>query len=171
MTSQFTAVRKHNIPLWRRWYSMTQRVEKKYRNYEHVTIEDSWNRDVVGPEQAFLNFWEDMGDDFEEHLELDRIDPHAEYSAYNCRWVTRTQQANNHRFHFTDRGRWLTWMRNHWGDTKKTKQRFHSRCARGWTPQEAAEIPPAYHNDLKRIRSGKKNTKPRTVWQKIASII
>jgi hypothetical protein len=56
--------------------------------------------------------------------------------------------------HHTERGRWLTWARSHWGDSKATKQRFHNRIKAGYTPQEAAEKPPHPGLKLKQYRVG-----------------
>lgn len=142
MASFFTQVRKHNKALWHRWYKMTQRCEQKWKYYEDVSICDDWNRDVVGPEQAFLNFWEDMGDDFDESLTLDRIDPNGNYEPHNCRWATVKTQNNNHRFHHTDRGRWLTKAKEKWGDGQTTRIRFWRRIKRGWSLEDAAMTPP-----------------------------
>ena len=180
MSTHFTSVRKNNIPLWRRWYAMTQRVEEKYDNYDHVKIHDDWNRDVVGAEQAFLNFHEDMGDDFDELLELDRIDPHGEYSSHNCRWVTKKVNLNNMRFHHTPRGMALNLAKQMYGDTQATKVRFWKRVKTGWSFQDAAEQPP-HRGQQSRLKvkphtKQTKQTKPkthkkRTVWSVLKSII
>ena len=142
MASFFTQVRKHNKALWQRWYKMTQRCEQNWEYYEDVSICDDWNRDVVGPEQAFLNFWEDMGDDFDESLTLDRIDPNGNYEPHNCRWATVKTQNNNHRFHHTDRGRWLLKAKEKWGNGQTTRIRFWRRVKKGWSFEDAAMTPP-----------------------------
>ena len=154
MANFFRSVRKQNLALWRRFYAMQQRVHlRPDPNYKDVEICAEWHIDISGPEQAFINFWEDMGDDFEEHLELDRKNPFEGYNPHNCRWVTKDVQMNNQRFHHTDKGRWLTWARKHWGDSKVTKVRFHSRVRRGWSPEEAARISPVKSNRIHKIRS------------------
>lgn len=156
MSSYYSAHRKANIGFWRRWYAMNQRTHlRPDPNYKNVKVCDDWHIEISG-EQGYLNFVEDMFDDFEEHLELDRINPYDHYHAHNCRWVDKKTQNNNTRYHHTDKGRWLTWMRNKWGDTKTTKMRFHNRIKRGWTPKEAAEIPPHNGNQIKKIRQKKK---------------
>lgn len=173
--SSYSAHRKAHITFWRRWYAMNQRTHLRPEpNYKDVKVCDDWHIEISG-EQGYLNFVEDMFDDFEEHLELDRIDPYGNYDAHNCRWVDKKTQNNNHRFHHTERGRWLTWARSHWGDSKATKIRFHSRMRRGYTPQEAAEIPPNPGNNIKRLRSNPtklaKKHKKHTIWQRLRSII
>jgi hypothetical protein len=150
-------------------------------NYRHVKVCDDWNIEISGPEQAYLNFVEDMFDDFEEHLDLDRKDPYGGYNPLNCRWVDKKTQNNNTRYHHTDKGRWLTWARHNWGDTKTTKQRFHQRIKRGYTPQEAAQKPPQCGVRLNAYRTNQTNTakptkhtkrtKKLTVWQRLRSII
>lgn len=141
--SDFSQIRKHNIKLWHRWYKMQQRVHGKWEHYEDITICAEWDMEVSGAEQAFLNFWEDMGDTFEEHLMLDRIDPTGHYEPDNCRWVTATVSANNLRKHHTEYGVWLTWARSHWGDTQTTRIRYWRRVKRlGWSCESAARTPP-----------------------------
>lgn len=174
--SYYSAHRKAHRNFWGRFYAMNQRCHlRPDPNYAHVKVCDDWNIEISGPEQAYLNFVEDMFDDFEEHLDLDRIDPFGNYDAHNCRWVDRKTQNNNTRYHHTDKGRWLTWARTHWGDTKATKQRFHQRIKRGYTPQEAAEKPPQPGIRLKTYRTKQtkptKRTKKLTVWQRLRSII
>ena len=142
MAGHFSSIRKNNIKLWHRWYKMNQRVEEKYEYYEHVKICDDWSRDVMGPETAFLNFWEDMGDDFDESLELDRIDPHGDYEPHNCRWTTRLVNVNNTRFHHTEYGKWLIWARKNWGNTSTTRIRYWRRVKLGWSCEDAARTPP-----------------------------
>jgi len=167
--SYYSAHRKANITFWRRWYAMNQRTHlRPDPNYKGIKVCDDWHIEISG-EQGYLAFIEDMFDDFEEHLELDRIDPYGDYHAHNCRWVDKKTQNNNTRYHHTEKGRWLTWMRNHWGDTKTTKIRFHNRIRRGRTPQEAAETPPNNGNKIKRLRT--KSNKKQSVWQKLRSII
>jgi hypothetical protein len=172
MSSYYSAHRKAHRVFWQRWYAMNQRTHLRPEpNYKDVKVCDDWHIEISG-EQGYLAFIEDMFDDFEPHLDLDRIDPYGDYNAHNCRWVDKKTQNNNMRYHHTDKGRWLTWARSHWGDSKATKQRFHSRISRGWTPQEAAEIPPRVGNRLHNIRfKPAKPSKTNKILQLLRSII
>lgn len=60
----------------------------KYYGGRGITISDEWLND-------FNKFIEDMGDKPEGHT-LDRIDTNKGYCKENCKWSTRTQQAQNH---------------------------------------------------------------------------
>jgi hypothetical protein len=173
--SYYSAHRKAHRNFWQRWYAMNQRCHLRPEpNYAHVKVCDEWHIEISG-EQGYLNFVEDMFDDFEEHLELDRISPFDHYNAHNCRWTDKKTQNNNTRYHHTDKGRWLTWARSHWGDTATTKHRFHMRIKRGYTPQDAAQKPPHPGVRLNAYRTNQtkptKRTKKLTVWQLLRSII
>lgn len=176
MASQYTAMRKSNINLWRRWYRMNQRCNNNEIYYSDVKVCDDWNIDISG-EQGFVNFVEDMGDDFDEQLTLDRIDPKGNYDAHNCRWVDSIVQNRNTRFHkYTERGKALVRMHKRWGHSKAVKQRFWSRHKRGWSWEDIINTPPSFTNRKGHMRpqdlqKRRKLYKKRTIWQKITSII
>ena len=175
--SRYTTARKNNKILWSRWYRMCQRCNNNELYYDDVKVCDDWNIDISG-EQGFLNFLDDMGDDFDEQLTLDRIDPKGPYDAHNCRWVTPTVQNRNTRFHkYTERGKALTKMLEKWGHSKRTKQRFWQRTRRGWSYEDTINIEPNLSNrgigksTDKDIKLRRKRLKSKTIWQKIRSII
>lgn len=60
---------------------------------------------------SFENFYEDMGEAYQEGLELDRIDVNGDYSPENCRWVDEATQAWNKRVYKTSKTRvsGVTW--------------------------------------------------------------
>lgn len=82
------------------WQNMKNRCDnpknKSYKNYGGIgiTYEDNW--------KSFDCFWQDMGESYQENLELDRIDVHGNYSKENCRWVSESEQAFNQRLKFNN---------------------------------------------------------------------
>ena len=139
--STYTLLRKAYPRMWRIWYRMCCRCNHNERWYEKIKVCDDWNIDISG-DQGFINFVEDMLDGYEDHLEIDRINTDAHYDAHNCRWVSRTENMNNLKMHSTERGRWLLHIRKNNKNQGAARMRFWQRIRRGWSPKDAATIPP-----------------------------
>lgn len=84
-----------DTPLYRVWRSMRVRCsDPKSKAYEYyggrgIRVCDEWD-------SAFEPFMEwSLSSGYEQGLEIDRIDNDGNYCAENCRWVTRTVNANN----------------------------------------------------------------------------
>jgi hypothetical protein len=81
-------------PAYHSWCGMIQRCtnpnSKAFPNYggRGITVCERWRK--------FENFYADMGAK-PEGLSLDRINNDGNYEATNCRWATRSQQAQNRR--------------------------------------------------------------------------
>lgn len=139
--STYTLLRKAYPRMWRIWYRMCGRCNHNEPWYEKIRVCDDWNIDISG-DQGFINFVEDMLDGYEDHLEIDRINTDAHYDAHNCRWVSRTENMNNLKMHGTERGRWLLHIRKNNKNQGAARMRFWQRIRRGWSPKDAATIPP-----------------------------
>ena len=85
------------------WGALKKRCTDKntvaYKNYggRGITYDTSWDK--------FENFYEDMGDSFNEHIKefgekdtsIDRVNVDGNYCKENCKWSTVKEQQNNKR--------------------------------------------------------------------------
>jgi len=92
-----SAAEKHgmkNTKLYQNWKGIKARcfsskkesVAKYYKN-KNIGMCKQWS--------SFLQFYKDMGDKPSDTHSIDRIDNSKGYCPHNCRWATKTQQAQN----------------------------------------------------------------------------
>lgn len=85
----------HKTRQYQTWADMKTRCDnvkhKWYPEYggRGITYQESW--------VSFEAFWEDMKENYQDHLTLDRIDNDSGYSKENCRWAQAKQQSHNQR--------------------------------------------------------------------------
>jgi hypothetical protein len=85
---------KSKHPTYQVWSDMRARCGKETHKWfssyggRGITVCDRWLH-------SFENFWEDIGQHWQQGLQLGRIDNDKGYSPENCRWETPLQQQSN----------------------------------------------------------------------------
>lgn len=126
---------KTGTPEFFSWSSMKSRCYTKsqdaypYYGGKGITVCDRWlGRDGLD------NFVADMGTRPSKEHSLDRIDSKGNYEPNNCRWATKTTQANNQ-----SRNRKITWNGETHGVAEwvrklglKFNSKYYARLNKGW---------------------------------------
>lgn len=124
------------------WIGMRQRCTNKktkwYKNYgaRGIKVCKRWNE--------FNKFYSDMGD-CPDGLSLDRINNNGDYKPSNCRWATRSQQAENRRLKKTSVyikiGRETNTTRQWEKIMGLNKDTVGNRIRLGWSKEDAVFTP------------------------------
>uniref|UniRef100_A0A6M3IL93 Uncharacterized protein n=1 Tax=viral metagenome TaxID=1070528 RepID=A0A6M3IL93_9ZZZZ len=123
------------------WFHMKARCyktyDKEYKNYgaRGISVCARWL-------ESFQNFFSDMGLKPSKKHEIERIDNDGDYSPENCKWATRTEQANNTRHnHFVTIGNKTQTIAQWSRELGIKNQTVRNRLYHGWTPRDALTRP------------------------------
>lgn len=128
-------------PEYRSWNAMKNRcLQVNHKHYKYyggrgITVCQKWV-------ESFSVFYEDMGLKPSPSYSIERINRKGDYTPSNCRWATRSEQANN-----TNRNRFIEingktrtftqWVRHYNRSLGKVRGRYYSL---GWTIERALDI-------------------------------
>lgn len=83
-----------------------------------------------------------MANGYRDDLTLDREDVNGNYDPNNCKWSTRTEQANNKRNNHKVTANGVTHTIAEWEKiTGIQNQTIHKRISRGWREEDAVLLP------------------------------
>jgi hypothetical protein len=111
---------------------------KDYKTYgaKGIEMNDRW----LGP-RGFINFYADMGERPGD-LTIEREDYTKNYGPDNCKWATRTEQANNKSTNRLITYQGKTQNMTQWASEIGLKyMTIYDRKARGWTDEDTLSTP------------------------------
>jgi hypothetical protein len=121
---------------YRVWANMRNRCEnprnQSWKNYggRGISVSESW--------RSFDNFAADMHANYAPGLTLERIDNDGPYSAKNCRWATRAEQARNTRHNRMVAHNGEVLVTSEWAQrTGLNRTTIEARLNRGWSVERA----------------------------------
>jgi len=151
LVRRFTKHGERYTNFYLRWLSMRERCKptnknKKYYFESGIAVCKRW--------EDFLKFKEDMFDDFEPSLSLERINVKKGYSPSNCTWIPISQQADNTRktirLIFNNKETTISKLSNQFGIPKK---RLYERLQKLHQPIEQALLLKKYQRSSKSTSS------------------
>ena len=157
--------RKHALrrsTLYGVWSSMKGRClnpnNQKYSIYggRGIKVCDEWRNDFKAfYDWAYANGYDENAP--KGQCTIDRINVDGNYEPSNCRWVTAKQQSNNVRcnVYITYKGETLT-LTEMAERYKISPTQLGKRIKRGWTVEDAIEIPIDKHNKYVTIKKEKR---------------
>lgn len=113
-------------------------VGKAYKNYggRGIKVCEEWRKSFYAFKEWALSH------EYTDELTLDRIDVNGDYCPENCRWATRTQQANNTRKNIKLTYQGETHTATDWERIKGIKAHIlRNRKKHGWSDKDCFEVP------------------------------
>lgn len=136
------------------WKNMKTRCYcKTYKLYEYygkrgITVCDEWKNDF----QSFYDW--SMSNGYKDDLSIDRIDNEGNYDPSNCRWATKSEQAENRRnciyISFHGKTQTISKWSKELGINRMT---LKSRLDRGWDIEKAFTTIPASNKSVEGNRT------------------
>ena len=134
--SNYSAVSEVKRKTYSTWRAMKSRCENPsvngYKNYggRGINVCDEWN--------DFECFLSDMGEPPTAGHSIDRVDNNKSYSKENCKWASRTEQANNKRNNRRITAFGETKNLNQWAESSGIKREtIARRINKGWSEERA----------------------------------
>lgn len=128
---------------WKAMMARCYNKSHKYFNYyggKGVTVCNEWH--------SYDEFIADMGER-PENMTLDRIDSNKGYSASNCRWATRKEQANNRSSNTVIEFNGVEQTLAQWADELNcSPEVLAQRLKNGWSVKDALTKPVCKNKEL-----------------------